>query len=45
MTEPGREPPPTANGSGTRDMAGRLLCFTLGAILPLASVGWLIAFH
>jgi hypothetical protein len=26
-------------------MAGRLLCFTLGAILPLASVSWLIAFH
>jgi len=26
-------------------MAARLLCFMLGAIMPVASVGWLIMYH
>jgi hypothetical protein len=34
-----------AADTGFGVMAGRILCFMLGAILPLASVGWLIAFH
>ena len=27
------------------DMPARVVCFTLGAILPLASIGWLLAYH
>ncbi len=38
-------PPGAAHAKDGASMPGRILCFTLGAVAPLASVGWLLAFH
>jgi hypothetical protein len=43
-------PPATRRATGARgtqvdEMPNQIVCFALGVIAPLASVGWLIAYH